>query len=96
MAPGSRGVRVVFLRFSSKDSGQTGDDIGESRVARRSQCCPLSLSSKLGDQIAVSWEDFVCEDGFSQGKMCQISNTLFLLSLIFSRMVDVVPDVGFS
>ena len=36
MAPGSRGVRAVFLCFYSEDSGQTGDVTGESRVARRS------------------------------------------------------------
>ena len=42
MAPGSRGIRVVFLRFSGKDSGQTGDVACEPRVARRSRSCPLS------------------------------------------------------
>jgi hypothetical protein len=36
MAPGSRGVRAVFLRFSYEDSGQTGDVTGELRVACRS------------------------------------------------------------
>jgi hypothetical protein len=33
MAPGSRGVRAVFLRFSDEDSGQTGDVTSEPRVA---------------------------------------------------------------
>jgi hypothetical protein len=43
----------------------------------------------------MSWEDSVREDGPPRGKMRQISNTLFLLSSIFLRMVDVVPNVGF-
>jgi hypothetical protein len=42
MAPGSRRVRVVFLRFSGEDSGQTRDVAGEPRVAGRSWSCPLS------------------------------------------------------
>jgi hypothetical protein len=42
MAPGSRGVRAVFLRFSGEDSGQTGDATGEPRVASRSRSCSLS------------------------------------------------------
>jgi hypothetical protein len=36
MAPGSRGVRVVFLRFSGEDSSQMGDATGEPRVTSRS------------------------------------------------------------
>jgi hypothetical protein len=35
MALGSKGVRAVFLYFSSEDSGQTGDVTNEPRVARR-------------------------------------------------------------
>ena len=41
MAPESQGVRVVFLRFSSEDSGQTKDVTGEPRVASRSRSCIL-------------------------------------------------------
>ena len=40
MAPGSRGVGAFFFffssRFSSEDSGHTGDATGELRVASRS------------------------------------------------------------
>ena len=36
MAPGSRGVRAIFVRFFDEDSSQTGDVIGEPRVPRRS------------------------------------------------------------
>jgi hypothetical protein len=42
MAPGSRGVRAIFLRFSSEDSSQTGDATGKLRVACRSWSCSLS------------------------------------------------------
>ena len=42
MAPRSRGVRAIFLRFSGEDSGQIGDVPGEPRVVRRSQSCTLS------------------------------------------------------
>ena len=42
MAPGSRGVGAVFLRFSSEDSSQMGDATGEPRVASRSRSCILS------------------------------------------------------
>ena len=42
MAPRSQGVRVVFLYFSGKDTCQTGDVIGEARVACRSRSCSLS------------------------------------------------------
>ena len=42
MAPGSRGVWDVFLRFSDEDSSQTGDVTGEPRVACRNWSCSLS------------------------------------------------------
>ena len=42
MAPKSWGVGTVFLRFSSEDSSQMGDAIGEPRVASRSRSCILS------------------------------------------------------
>jgi hypothetical protein len=42
MALGSRGVRAAFLRFSNRDSDQTGDVTGEPRVARCSRSCTLS------------------------------------------------------
>ena len=34
MAPGSKGVRAVFLCFSGENSDQTGNVTGEPRVAR--------------------------------------------------------------
>ena len=47
------------------------------------------------DQLVASWEDSAHEDGLPGGKMCRISNTISLLSLIFPCTVDVAPDVGF-
>jgi hypothetical protein len=38
----------------------------------------------------------VCEDSLPGGKTCQISITIFLLSSIFPRTVDVTPSVGFD
>ena len=41
MALGSKGVRVVILRFSGEDFDQTEDVTSEPRVARHSRSCPL-------------------------------------------------------
>jgi hypothetical protein len=42
MAPESRDVRAVFLRFSGEDSSQTGDATSEPRVVSRKWSCNLS------------------------------------------------------
>uniref|UniRef100_A0A2N9HNQ6 Uncharacterized protein n=1 Tax=Fagus sylvatica TaxID=28930 RepID=A0A2N9HNQ6_FAGSY len=47
MAPGSRGVRAIFVCFSGEDSGQTGDATGEPRVSRRSRSRYLSNAPRL-------------------------------------------------
>uniref|UniRef100_A0A2N9H9I5 Aminotransferase-like plant mobile domain-containing protein n=1 Tax=Fagus sylvatica TaxID=28930 RepID=A0A2N9H9I5_FAGSY len=54
MALGSWGARAVFVHFSGEDSGQTGEAIGEPRVARRSWSCPLSNAPGLADQLATT------------------------------------------
>jgi hypothetical protein len=47
MAPGSRGAGAVFVCFSGKDSGQSGDATGEPRVPRRSWSRHLSNVPRL-------------------------------------------------
>uniref|UniRef100_A0A2N9HMT0 Uncharacterized protein n=1 Tax=Fagus sylvatica TaxID=28930 RepID=A0A2N9HMT0_FAGSY len=95
MAPRSRDVRVVFPRFFGKDSCQTGDASGESRVVSRSRSCSLSQDSELADQLAVSWKESALEGGCSGGKARQIFSTFSLFSSVFARMVNVAPDIGF-
>uniref|UniRef100_A0A2N9HGE9 Integrase catalytic domain-containing protein n=1 Tax=Fagus sylvatica TaxID=28930 RepID=A0A2N9HGE9_FAGSY len=110
MAPGSRGVGAVFVHFSDEDSGQTGDAIGEPRVPRRSRSRYLSNAPGLADQLVASRKDSAREGGYqlvaSQedsarkrgnvgGKIPEpFSKTLFRRP-VFTRMVDIAPDVGF-
>ena len=68
MAPGIRSVRAVFSRFSSEDSGQTGEATGEPRVASHSWSCSLSYAPRLMDQIAVSRKESLREGGCPGGK----------------------------
>ena len=63
MTPGSRGAGAIFTRFSGEDSGQTGEAIGEPRVARRSWSRYLSNAPRLADQLVVSREDSRNEGG---------------------------------
>ena len=51
MAPGSRGVGVVFARFSSEDSDQTGDATGKPRVPRHSRSRYLSNLLRVGKTL---------------------------------------------
>uniref|UniRef100_A0A2N9HLS9 Uncharacterized protein n=1 Tax=Fagus sylvatica TaxID=28930 RepID=A0A2N9HLS9_FAGSY len=110
MAPGSRGVGAVFVHSSDADSGQTGDAIGEPRVPRRSRSHYLSNAPGLADQLVASRKDSAREGGYqlvaSQedsvrkrgnvgGKIPgTFSKTLFCRP-VFTRVVDVAPDVGF-
>ena len=80
MAPGSRGVRAIFSRFSDKDSGQTGDATGELRVASRSWSCSLSYAPELANQIAVSRKESALEGGCPGGKTRQIFSAFSLFS----------------
>ncbi len=79
MAPGSRGVGVVFLLFSGEDFGQTGEATGEPRVARCSWSCHFSNALGLADQLAAGRKDSVREGGCPGGKTSQIFNAFFLL-----------------
>uniref|UniRef100_A0A2N9I290 Uncharacterized protein n=1 Tax=Fagus sylvatica TaxID=28930 RepID=A0A2N9I290_FAGSY len=102
MAPGSRGVGAVFVHFSGEDSDQTGDAIGEPRVPRRSWGRYLSNAPRLADQLAASRKDSAREGGYfdvlgTVGKLALptfASKALFRRP-VFTRMVDVAPDVGF-
>ena len=85
MAPGSRGVGAIFVRFSDEDSGQTGDAIGEPRVPRRSWSCYLSNAPKLADQLVASRKDSAREGGYPGGKMRFTPSAFFLKSCPSSR-----------
>jgi hypothetical protein len=85
MAPGSRGVGAVFVRFSGEDSGQTGDAIGEPRVPRRSWSRYLSNALGLTGQLVASRKDSAREGGCPGGKMRFVPNALFLKSCPTSR-----------
>jgi hypothetical protein len=78
MAPGSRGVGAVFVRFSGKDSGQTGKATSELRVAHRSWSFYLSSAPGLVDQLAASRKDFARECDCLEGKTCLIFSAFFL------------------
>jgi hypothetical protein len=85
MAPGSRGVGAVFVRFSDEDSGQTGDAIGEPRVLRRSWSRYLSNALGLEDQLVARRKDYAREDGCPGGKMRFTPSAFFLKSCPSSR-----------
>jgi hypothetical protein len=85
MAPGSRGVRAVFVHFSDEDSDQTGDAIGEPRVPRRSWSRYLSDAPGLTDQLVASRKNSAREGGCSGGKMRFTPNAFFLKSCPSSR-----------
>ena len=85
MAPGSRGVEAIFVRFSDEDSGQTGDAIGEPRVPRHSWSHNLSNASGLADQLVASRKDSAREGGYPGGKMRFTPSAFFLKSCPSSR-----------
>ena len=85
MAPGSRGVRVVFVHFSDEDSGQTGEVLGEPRVPRRSRSRYLSNAPGLEDQLVASRKDSVREGGCLGGKTHFTPGAFFLKSYPSSR-----------
>jgi hypothetical protein len=85
MAPGSRGVGAIFVRFSGEDSGQTGDAIGEPRVPRRSWSRYLSNAPGLVGQLVASRKDSAHEGGCPGGKMRFVLGALFLKSCPSSR-----------
>jgi hypothetical protein len=85
MAPGSRGVGAVFVRFSNEDSGQTGDAIGESRVPRRSWSRYLSNAPGLAGLLVASRKDSAREGGCPGGKTHFTPSAFFLKSYPSSR-----------
>jgi hypothetical protein len=85
MAPGSRGVRAVFVHFSDEDSGQTGDAIGEPRVPRRSWSRYLSNAPGLAGQLVASMKDSAREGGCPEGKTRFTPSAFFLKSCPSSR-----------
>jgi hypothetical protein len=96
MAPESRGVGAIFVRFSSEDSGQTGDAIGEPRVPCRSWSRYLSNAPGLADQLVASRKDSAREGGGPGGKTRFTPSAFFSQILSqFARIFDLAPDVGF-
>jgi hypothetical protein len=96
MAPGSRGVGAVFVRFSDEDSGQTGDAFVEPRVPRRSWSRYLSNAPGLADQLVASRKDSAREGRLSRRKNAFYSQRVFSQILSqFARIFDLAPDVGF-
>uniref|UniRef100_A0A2N9HJK2 Aminotransferase-like plant mobile domain-containing protein n=1 Tax=Fagus sylvatica TaxID=28930 RepID=A0A2N9HJK2_FAGSY len=76
MAPGSRGVGAVFVHSSdAKDSGQTGDAIGEPRVPRRSRSHYLSNAPGLADQLVASRKDSAREGGSCAAYFCKVPDS---------------------
>ena len=78
IAPGSRGVGAIFLRFSSEDSSQTGEATGEPRVATCSWSCSLSYAPGLMDQLVSSRKESARKGGCLRGKTRQIFTAFFL------------------
>uniref|UniRef100_A0A2N9HQC1 Integrase catalytic domain-containing protein n=1 Tax=Fagus sylvatica TaxID=28930 RepID=A0A2N9HQC1_FAGSY len=89
MAPGNRGVGVVFACFSGEDSGQTGDAIGEPRVPRRSLSHYLSNAPGLADQLVASRKDSAREGGCPGGKTRFTPSAFFLKSCPSSQAAGV-------
>jgi hypothetical protein len=85
MAPGSRGVGAVFVRFSGEDSGQTGDAIGEPRVSRRSWSHYISNAPGLTGQLVASRKNSAREGGCPGGKTRFTPSAFFLKSCPSSR-----------
>ena len=85
MAPGSRGVRAVFVHFSDEDSGQTGGALGEPRVPSRSRSRSLSNAPGLADQLVASRKNSAREGGCLEEKTHFPSGAFFLKSCPSSR-----------
>ena len=81
MAPGSRGAGAIFVCFSDKDSGQSGDATGEPRVPCHSWSRHLSNALGLARQLAVSRKDSACEGG-CLGEKCTKPSAHFSLNLV--------------
>ena len=81
MAPGSRGAGAVFVCFSGKDSGQSGDATGEPRVPRRSWSRHLSNAPGIARQLAASRKDSAREGG-CLGEKCTKPSAHFSLNLV--------------
>uniref|UniRef100_A0A2N9G9U7 Uncharacterized protein n=1 Tax=Fagus sylvatica TaxID=28930 RepID=A0A2N9G9U7_FAGSY len=105
------GVSELFsCTLPVKIPDQTGDAIGEPRVPRRSRSHYLSNAPGLADQLVASRKDSAREGGYqlvaSQedsvrkrgnvgGKIPELSATALFRRPVFTRVVDVAPDVGF-
>ena len=85
MAPGSWGAGAIFLRFSGKDSGHTGEATGDPRVACRSRSFHISNELGLAGQLVVSRKDSTREGGCPGGKTRLIFGAFFLTFCLCSR-----------
>jgi hypothetical protein len=79
MAPESWGAGVVFVHFSGEDSGQTGEAVGEPRVARRSWSCYFSNAPGPARQLTASRKDSAREGGCPGEKRTKSSAHFSLL-----------------
>uniref|UniRef100_A0A2N9J3G1 Uncharacterized protein n=1 Tax=Fagus sylvatica TaxID=28930 RepID=A0A2N9J3G1_FAGSY len=85
MAPGSRSAGAVFVCFSGKDFGQTGDATGEPRVASHSRSRHLSNAPGLAVNLQPVREK-------------NVSNLRLIFPCfwsVFARIFDLAPEVGF-
>jgi hypothetical protein len=87
MTPGSRGAGAVFARFSSEDSGQTREAVGEPRVASRSQSRHLSNAPGPAGQFAASRKDSAREGGCPGEKYVKSSTHFSLLFVCVCALI---------